>query len=310
MQEIESILCPTVACDPLDKQIANRVLRHAQVHRVQHIDANKLGRKRRQREQRVDTDPLLGLARQQLRCAVSGLIPCRGGRGAGPRSATAASVAPLAHFLGRLKPSRSALGPSNAACTPKPASCDHEQPALCRCPATALRSCRADVHDLTRKHPHAPAEKVDDGIQRATHASTSAPAESIPVSVVSSRHTAFLTLSSVAVSVASVLVSVASVLLSVGTATVPTLTTRPSPPNRTSCVRRCESPALSRRSTPQSCASGVRRHLRGTQTQRQVVLDAVLGTKVALHTLKLRWNCCERAHVPRVLLHATCEHFV
>ena len=57
MQEIESNLCPTVACDPLDTQIANRVLRHAQVHRVQHTDANELDRKRRQREQRVDTDP-------------------------------------------------------------------------------------------------------------------------------------------------------------------------------------------------------------------------------------------------------------
>ena len=51
------MLCAPVACDPLDKQIASRDLRRAQVHRVQHIDANELDRKRRHREQRVDTDP-------------------------------------------------------------------------------------------------------------------------------------------------------------------------------------------------------------------------------------------------------------
>ena len=54
------------------KHISNRVLRRAQVHRVQRIDANELSRKPRHREHRVDTDPLLGLARQQLRCAASG----------------------------------------------------------------------------------------------------------------------------------------------------------------------------------------------------------------------------------------------
>ena len=90
------------ACRGDKTQISNRVLRRAQVHRVQHIDANELGRKPRQREQRVDTDPLLGLARQELRCAVSGRPPCCGGRGVGQRNVTAVGFAPPANFLGRL----------------------------------------------------------------------------------------------------------------------------------------------------------------------------------------------------------------
>ena len=36
----------------------------------------------------------------------------------------------------------------------------------------------------------------------------------------------------------------------------------------------------------------------------------MLGTKIALDTPKLLWNCCERAHFSRVLLHMTLEHFV
>ena len=85
-------------------------------------------------------------------------------------------------------------------------------------------------------------------------------------------------------------------LLSVGTATVPQLTTRPSPPIRTRTVRCCGSPALLVRN-----AISVE-----TQAQRQVVFGALLGTKIALDT-------CEGEHVrhvPHVLLHEACEHFV
>ena len=71
------------------------------------------------------------------------------------------------------------------------------------------------------------------------------------------------------------------------------LTTRPSPPIRTRSVRRCGSPALLvRNATPVE-----------TQAQRQVNCGALLGTKVALDT-------CEGEHVPHVLLHEACEHFV
>ena len=35
-----------------------------------------------------------------------------------------------------------------------------------------------------------------------------------------------------------------------------------------------------------------------------------LAKKVSLETPKLLWNCCERAHVSRVLLHEICEHFL
>ena len=136
----------------------------------------------------------------------------------------------------------------------KPPSCDHEQPALCRCPATAPG--RAAPMATTPPEGTSCSSRRCPQWHPACTCLHTCTRRSIPVFVVSYRHSAFPTLASNGV-------SVALVLLCVGTATVPKLTTRPSPPNRTLSVRRCGSPARSRRSTPQLCASGVRRRLRG-----------------------------------------------
>ena len=86
------------------------------------------------------------------------------------------------------------------------------------------------------------------------------------------------------------------------------------------------SPRVLLRQTEQVALGAVRAHVQGealhslallvfdaismeTEAQRQVVLDAVLGTEVVLDTPKRLRNGCERAPVPRVLLHETCEHF-
>ena len=151
------------------------------------------------------------------------------------------------------KPSRHALGAATRG-TPKPPSCDHEQPALCRCPATAPG--RAAPMATTPPEGTSCSSRRCPQWHLACTCLHTRTRRSSPVSVVSYRHSAFPSLASNGV-------TVALVLLSVGTATVSKLTTRPSPPNRTSSVRRCGSPARSRRSTPQSCASGVRRRLRG-----------------------------------------------
>ena len=94
-----------------------------------------------------------------------------------------------------------------------------------------------------QKSPLAPAESVRNGTQRA-------PASTHRTQKYSCFQWWFQTLgfSNTSFSWCHCCFSVAPVLLSVGTATVPKLTTRPSPPNRTSGARRCES-ARSRRNT-------------------------------------------------------------
>ena len=127
------------------------------------------------------------------------------------------------------KPSRTARGAATRG-APKPPSCDHEQPALCRCPATAPGRAAPMATNPTK------------GTSRSSRKSTMASSMHLPPHPHPHQHCCFSgELSSVGVGVSSVLVSVA--LLSVGTATAPILTTRPSPPNRTSSVRGCESPS-------------------------------------------------------------------
>ena len=206
-----------------------------------------------QREQWVDTDPLLGVARQQLRCAVSRRPPCRGGRSVGPKNVTAIDFAPPANFLG------SPPFEAEQSFVPSPLAPHLEQQrvapkSLLLATTNSPRFVGAQplrlvvprrwprLHQKAPPHPHP--QKY--------------PCFSGEFQTLGFSNTSFSWCQR-----CSVLVSVASVVLSVGTATVPKLTTRSAPPNQMSSVRRCQSTARSRRSTPESCASGVRRHLRG-----------------------------------------------
>ena len=141
---------------------------------------------------------LLGLARQQLRCAVSGRPPCRGGRGVGPRSVTAVWHCTTSKFpwpptlrsRTRLctKHSRTVLGAATRG-TPKPPSCDHEQPALCRGPATALG--RAAPMATTKPEGASCSSRKCPQWRPACTCLHTRTRRSIPVSVVSSGHLAF-----------------------------------------------------------------------------------------------------------------------